>query len=57
LQLPLDLSTVSEAERMARLQRRKPKKKVQIVEDIEDSFDPRQYVRLLKKGRDDYKCL
>ncbi|XP_023704048.1 39S ribosomal protein L55, mitochondrial [Cryptotermes secundus] len=49
IKLPLDLSTVSEAERMARLQRRKPKKKVQIVEDIEDSFDPRQYVRLLKK--------
>jgi hypothetical protein len=34
---------------MARLQRRKPKKKVKIVEDIEDSFDPRQYVHLVKK--------
>jgi large subunit ribosomal protein L55 len=43
------LSTVSEAERMARLQRRKPKKKVKIEEDIEDGFDPRQYVHLLKK--------
>jgi len=49
LQLPLDLSTLSEAERMARLERRKPKKKVKIEEDIEDDFDARKYVHLLKK--------
>jgi large subunit ribosomal protein L55 len=49
LQLPLDLSTLSDAERIARLERRKPKKKVKIEEDIEDGFDAREYVHLLKK--------
>jgi large subunit ribosomal protein L55 len=49
LQLPLDLSTLSEEEQRARLERRKPKKKVKIEEDIEDGFDARQYVHLLKK--------
>lgn len=52
MQLPLDLSTLSEAERMARLERRKPKKKVKIEEDIEDDFDARKYVHLLKKWID-----
>lgn len=49
IKLPLDLSTLNEAERMARLERRKPKKKVKIEEDIEDDFDARKYVHLLKK--------
>lgn len=49
IKLPLDLSTLSEAERMARLERRKPKKKVKIEEDIDDDFDARKYVHLLKK--------
>lgn len=49
IKLPLDLSTLSEAERMARLERRKPKKKVKIEEDIEDDFDARKYVHFLKK--------
>ncbi|XP_021913453.1 39S ribosomal protein L55, mitochondrial isoform X2 [Zootermopsis nevadensis] len=49
IKLPLDLSTLSEAERIARLERRKPKKKVKIEEDIEDDFDARQYVHLLKQ--------
>ena len=48
-QLPLDLSTLSEAERLARLEKRKPKQKVKIEEDIEDDFDARKYVHLLKK--------
>lgn len=52
IKLPLDLSTLSEAERMARLERRKPKKKVKIEEDIEDDFDSRKYVHLLKKWTD-----
>jgi len=37
---------------MARLERRKPKKKVKIEEDIEDDFDARKYVHLLKKWID-----
>lgn len=52
IKLPLDLSTLSEAERMARLERRKPKKKVKIEEDIEDDFDARKYVHFLKKWID-----
>lgn len=49
IKLPLDLSTLSDEERQARLQRRKPKKKIIIEEDIEDNFDANKYSHLWKK--------
>ncbi|XP_032792962.1 39S ribosomal protein L55, mitochondrial [Daphnia magna] len=49
IKLPVDLSSLSEAERQRRLMLRKPKKKVKIEEDIEDTFDENSYSHLWKK--------
>ena len=49
LQLPLDINTLSAEEQAARLAKRKPKQKIVIEEDIEDSFDLSQYSHLWKK--------
>ncbi|CAL4091682.1 unnamed protein product [Meganyctiphanes norvegica] len=49
IKLPLDLTTLSEAERKKRLDARKPKTKVVIEEDIEDDFDLGSYEHLWKK--------
>ncbi|KAI0230247.1 39S ribosomal protein L55, mitochondrial [Lamellibrachia satsuma] len=49
IKLPLDVSTLSPEERAARLAKRKPKQKIVVEEDIEDSFDINQYSHLWKK--------
>ncbi|KAK7100143.1 hypothetical protein V1264_023137 [Littorina saxatilis] len=50
IKLPVDLSTLSEAERKVRLQQRKPKQKLVIEDDLEEeSFDVSQYSHLWKK--------
>ncbi|XP_067008115.1 large ribosomal subunit protein mL55 isoform X2 [Anabrus simplex] len=49
IKLPLDLSTLSELERKLRIERRKPKEKLKIEEDIEDDFDANKYIHLIKK--------
>uniref|UniRef100_A0A6V7LQX9 39S ribosomal protein L55, mitochondrial n=1 Tax=Bracon brevicornis TaxID=1563983 RepID=A0A6V7LQX9_9HYME len=49
IKLPLDLSTLSEAEKKIRLERRKPKTKVKIEEDIEDNFDASKYLKKFKR--------
>jgi len=49
IKMPLDLSTMSEEDRQRHLERRRPKKKVKIVEDVEDSFDLASYTHLWKK--------
>nr|CAD7203599.1 unnamed protein product [Timema douglasi] len=49
IKLPLDLSTLTEEERKERLERRKPKKKVTIIEEIADNFDASKYIKLIKK--------
>ncbi|KAL1494763.1 hypothetical protein ABEB36_010309 [Hypothenemus hampei] len=51
IKLPLNIWTLSESERKARLDRRKPKRKVVIEDDIEDSFDSANYLKYLKKKR------
>ncbi|XP_044743588.1 39S ribosomal protein L55, mitochondrial [Chrysoperla carnea] len=51
IKLPLDLSTLSEAERRARLEKRKPKKKIKIEEDIDDGFDTKKYLKYMKKKK------
>lgn len=48
-QLPLDLSTLSEAERKSRLEARKPRKKVKILEEVEDNFNAKKYMKYIKK--------
>ena len=46
------MSTLSEAEKQKRLTLRKPKKKVKIEEEIEDTFDQDSYSHLWKKWVD-----
>ncbi|KAK6188091.1 hypothetical protein SNE40_004349 [Patella caerulea] len=49
IKLPLDISTLSEADRKARLLKRKPKQKVVIEDEVEDDFDLKSYSHLWKK--------
>ncbi|XP_053954182.1 39S ribosomal protein L55, mitochondrial [Anastrepha ludens] len=49
IKLPLDLSTLSEAERKARLEARKPRKKVKILEEVDDTFNAKKYLKYMKK--------
>ncbi|XP_059609026.1 large ribosomal subunit protein mL55 [Phlebotomus argentipes] len=49
IRLPLDLSTLSEEERKMRLDRRKPKKKIRVYDELEDSFSSQKYLKMLKK--------
>ncbi|XP_017480070.1 PREDICTED: 39S ribosomal protein L55, mitochondrial [Rhagoletis zephyria] len=49
IKLPLDLSTLSEAERKARLEARKPRKKVKIQDEVEDTFNAKKYMKYIKK--------
>ncbi|XP_030761858.1 39S ribosomal protein L55, mitochondrial [Sitophilus oryzae] len=51
IKLPMNIWTLSEAERKAKLEARKPRKKVVIEEDIEDSFDSSTYLKYLKKKK------
>lgn len=48
-QLPLDLSTLSEAERKRRLESRRPKIALKLEEDLEDTFNAKKYLRYVKK--------
>ncbi|XP_043289348.1 39S ribosomal protein L55, mitochondrial [Venturia canescens] len=47
--LPLDLSLLTEAEKKARLEARKPKTRVKLVEDIEDDYDENRYLKFVKR--------
>ncbi|XP_013100076.1 large ribosomal subunit protein mL55 [Stomoxys calcitrans] len=49
VKLPLDLSTLTEAERKARLEARKPRRKINIVEEVEDNFNAKKYMKYIKK--------
>lgn len=48
-QLPLDITTLSEADRKARLDKRKPKEKIVIEEELESSFDAKKYLKFVQK--------
>uniref|UniRef100_A0A1Y9H9E9 39S ribosomal protein L55, mitochondrial n=1 Tax=Anopheles farauti TaxID=69004 RepID=A0A1Y9H9E9_9DIPT len=49
IKLPLDLSLLSEAERKARIEKRKPKQKIRIEDDVEDTFNANKYLKYMKK--------
>jgi len=49
IQLPLDLSKLTDEERKRRLAKRIPKTKVKIQDDIEDDFDEDRYLKYTKK--------
>lgn len=51
IRLPLDLSLLSEAERKARVEKRKPKTRVKIEEDIKDNFSANKYLKYMKKKK------
>ena len=48
-QMPVDINTLSEEDRQIRLAKRKPKEKIIIAEEIEDSYDINQYAHMWKK--------
>ncbi|KAK4875713.1 hypothetical protein RN001_012135 [Aquatica leii] len=49
IKLPLNIWTLSEAERKHRLELRKPKQKIKYEDDIEDDFDSKRYLNFIKK--------
>ncbi|CAH1644223.1 unnamed protein product [Spodoptera littoralis] len=49
IKLPIDLSKLSEDERKLRLEKRKPKRKVKIVDDIQDDYNAKKYLKYIKK--------
>ncbi|XP_017775286.1 PREDICTED: 39S ribosomal protein L55, mitochondrial [Nicrophorus vespilloides] len=49
IKMPINVWTLSEAERKARLEKRKPKQKVKIIDDIDDEYDSKKYLKYLKK--------
>ncbi|XP_023950930.1 39S ribosomal protein L55, mitochondrial [Bicyclus anynana] len=49
IKLPLDLSALSEDEKKARLEKRKPKRKVKVTEIVEDNFNAKKYLKYIKK--------
>ncbi|XP_037027140.1 39S ribosomal protein L55, mitochondrial [Bradysia coprophila] len=49
IRLPLDLSTLTEAERKARMEKRKPRQKIVVQEELEDSFNSNRYLKFIKK--------
>ena len=48
-QLPLDLTTLTEAERRKRLEMRKPRSRLIVQEEIEDNYDSKKYLKFVKK--------
>jgi len=49
IKLPFDTSFLTEAEKIKRMERRRPKKKIVIEDEIEDTFDASSYAHLWKK--------
>uniref|UniRef100_A0A2M4AUM5 Putative 39s ribosomal protein l55 mitochondrial n=1 Tax=Anopheles triannulatus TaxID=58253 RepID=A0A2M4AUM5_9DIPT len=49
IKLPLDLSLLSEAERKARIEKRKPKQRIRIEDDVEDTFNANKYLKYMKR--------
>ncbi|KAI8428601.1 hypothetical protein MSG28_007339 [Choristoneura fumiferana] len=49
IMLPLDLSQLTEEERKIRIDKRKPRKKVKVTEDVEDNFNAKKYLKFMKK--------
>nr|XP_029714038.1 39S ribosomal protein L55, mitochondrial-like [Aedes albopictus] len=49
VKLPLDLSLLSESERKARLEKRKPKRVIHVEDEVEDNFNARKYANFIRK--------
>lgn len=51
LQMPLDVSTLSESEAKQRIERRKPKTKVKAEVEEVNTFSSKKYLHLIKKNK------
>lgn len=49
--MPLDLTQLTEQERKARIEKRKPKVKIVMEDDIEDNFNARKYLVNVKNKK------
>ncbi|XP_044753259.1 39S ribosomal protein L55, mitochondrial [Coccinella septempunctata] len=49
--LPLNIWTLSEAERKAKLEMRKPKSRVKYQDDLDDSYDASKYLKYVQKKK------
>lgn len=47
--LPFDISQLSDAERKARIDKRKPKRKIKIEAEVDDKFNASKYLKFIKK--------
>lgn len=47
--LPFDLSQLTESERKARLEKRKPRREVKIEAEVDDKFNANKYLKYMKK--------
>ena len=45
-----DLSSLTDAERKARIEKRKPKRQIKIEAEVEDNFSAKKYMKYLKKN-------
>ncbi|CAO1426463.1 unnamed protein product [Diamesa serratosioi] len=50
IKLPFDLSSLTDAERKARIEKRKPKRQIKIEAEVEDNFSAKKYMKYLKKN-------
>ena len=48
--LPFDLSQLTEAERKARIEKRKPKRSVKIEVEVDDKFNANKYLKYMRKN-------
>lgn len=51
LQMPLDVSSLSESEAKQRIERRKPKTKVKAEVEEVNTFSSKKYLHLIKKNK------
>lgn len=49
IKLPFDLSQLTETEKRLRLEKRKPKSKVKIEQEVDDKFSANKYVKFIKR--------
>lgn len=47
--LPFDLSVLSDAERKARIDKRKPRRAIKIEAEVDDKFNASKYLKYMKK--------
>lgn len=48
-QIPLDMSTLTDAEKKIRIEARKPKTVIKVEDAYKDTFDRKKYLRFIKK--------